>query len=572
MIIRRFVMVVLVLFSVPVFGAELRLSLRQAIELALINNPELRSARLDLEISRASVDQVRGNYDPYIQVNSNFSHSEQPTATPVFGNKSENMSAKVSIGSQIPTGGNVSLNFDSSQQESNSSFVTLNPSWNTSLGLNFYQPILKGGLMDWRKDELKKKLNDYTQSELNLKSKALEIASRVEDAYWSLVRAKLEYEINQRSMERAESMLKLTEAQVRAGLNPQVALLQAQANLESVRASLLRGEASLRQAENNLKQLLYFQTEEELLDTNIIPTDMPAIEEYHFDRSEFIEKSMLKNYTIERLYLNLDNMNISNRQTRNQLFPQLDFSSGFSISGLAGDSDPSTQLIQTGFVIPNPYPTPQPYMLEYRTLTTEESEYEGDYFDALNRMFDGDNFSWNAGLVFKIPLGNRAARSQVKISEYNLQKAELELSRQRRIIRFSLDSLLSDFDSAYRAWEASRKARELAEKSYQIEKRKYELGMSTQYNLLDQEQQLKEAEKNEIAAVIEYNKAIGRIKRAEQGYLEVGGVSGISVPMISGPSLSAGGLSGLGGMPFNLSQLPSGVDLNMLKSLGINLP
>jgi len=569
---KRVLMVLGLLFALPVLGAELRLSLRQAIELALINNPELRSQRLDLEIARSGVDQVKSNYDPYVQVQSNFSHSEQPTSQPAFGTENESMSINLTTGSMIPSGGNVSVNFQNSQQKSNSSFTTLNPSYNVSLGLNFSQPILKGGLMDWRKDEIKKKMNDYEQSEINLKSKALEIASRVEDAYWSLVRARREYEINQRSLERAESMLKLTEAQVRAGLNPQVALLQSQSNLESVRASLLRGEASLRQAENNLKQLLYFQTEEELLETKIIPMDQPSIDQYQFERGKFVETAMLKNYTVERLYLNLDSMEISNRQTRNQLFPQLDFNSGFSLAGLAGDSDPSTQLVQTGFVIPNPYPTPEPYMLEYSTMTQPESDQEGDYFDAANGLLEGNNLSYQIGLTLKVPIGNRSAKSQVRMADYNLQKTELELARQRRMIRFNLDSLMADFDSAYKAWEASKLARELAEKSYQIEKRKYELGMSTQYQLLDQEQQLKEAEKNEISALIEYNKAIGKIKRAEQGYLEGGGISGISIPGAGISSISTAGLSSMKGMSLSSGMLPSGVDLNMLKSLGINIP
>jgi hypothetical protein len=245
------------------------------------------------------------------------------------------------------------------------------------------------------------------------------------------------------------------------------------------------------------------------------------------------------------------------------------------LTGLAGTSSTASQLVQTGFVVPNPFPSPQPYMLEYTTYTSAPSDLQGDYFDAVNRLFEGSNLSWNAGLNFRIPIGNRAARSSVRIADYNYQKSELDLSRQRRIIRFSLDSLIADFESAYKAWQASKLARELSDKSYAIEKRKFELGMSTQFQLLDQEQQLKEAEKNEISALIEYNKAIGRIKRAEQGYLESGGISSFSIPSISMPSLSAGGLGSMaGGMNMgSLSgMLPSGVDLGMLQSLGISLP
>jgi len=441
--------------------------------------------------------------------------------------------------------------------------------------LNFSQPLLKNG-MNWRSDELKKKSNDYERAEINLKSKAMEIASRVEDAYWSLVRARLSYEISKRSMERAQAQYDMTKSQVRAGITAEVTLLQSQANLESSRVEVIRSEGDLSRAENNLKQLLYFESEEELVQTRIIPSDQPQVKEQKLDTKDFIDKALATNYVLEGLHLNLENMKIDTRQQKKQTLPQLDFSAGASLSGLAGRSDQSPQLIPTGFVIPSPLPGPEPYMLEFTTYVSPKSAQEGNYWDALHSMADGNNFSWNAGLNFRVPLGNRQALNSYRISQYNFEKAELEISRQRRAIRFNLESLLTDLDTAFKSLQTARTARELAEKSYEIEKKKYKLGMSTQYELLNQEQQVRDAERSLAGTVIDYNKALGRVKRAEQGYLESGGISGLSLTGLSIPS-SISGLGSLSGMSgLNLSSissmLPSGVDLNMLKSLGINLP
>jgi len=567
----------LFLLQAPLLASELRLSLAQAMELAFLNNPELKSARLDLEIARLQIEQAKAQYDPYLSVGTNFSRSNRPTSTPAFGNENKSDAANLSTGMATPSGGNISLTWSNSKSESNSSFISLNPSFSSDLSFNASQPLLKNGL-DWAGNQFKQKTNDYRRAELGLKSKALEIASRVDDAYWSLVRSRMNHELAQKSLDRAESQYQMTQAQVKAGLAAELSLLQAQANVESARVQLLKSDGELARAENSLKELLYFASEEELAATVIIPSDLPMVQEYKLVPRLFLETSMAKNYTLESLELNLENQKIDASQTKNQLLPQLDFNAGISLSGLAGRADQSSQLMPTGFVVPNPFGSPEPYILEFTTSPGSTNELEGDWNEAVDTMLRGDYLSWQAGLNFKIYLGNRQARGQYEISKYNLQKIQMDMARQKHSVRFSLESLITDLDSAYKSWQAARLARELAEKSYQIEQKKFSLGMSTPYNLLDQENQLRQAEISELSALIEYNKAAGRVRRAEQGYLETGGLAGISLagvslPPISGLNLGSLG-SGLSGL--NLSSLsgmlPPGVDLNMLKSLGINLP
>ena len=263
------------------------------MEMAFMNNPELKSSRLDLEIARMNVEQVKANYDPYVSLGTSFSNSNKPTSTPAFGNESKSDSANLSTGVSTPSGGNVSLTWSNSRTESNSTFMTLNPSWSSDLSFNASQPLLKNG-WDWRDNQLKEKMNDYRRAEISLKSKALEIASRVEDAYWSLVRARMNSEVSQRSYERALSQFQMTQAQVKAGITAEVSLLQAQANLESVRVDIIRNEADLARAQNNLKELLYFESEDVLAQTTLIPSDMPSAEEYKIDPQSFLETSMIQ--------------------------------------------------------------------------------------------------------------------------------------------------------------------------------------------------------------------------------------------------------------------------------------
>jgi outer membrane protein len=557
---------------------ELRLTLEQAVQMALSNNPDIRSANYDLEIAKNEIIRAKATYDPYIQLDTNYSSSRRPTSQPIFGRESETASATFSSGVQVPTGGSLSVDFRNTRQESDSEFMTLNPSYNTDMSLGIRQPILKNSFKNLRQMDLTQKENDYRRAELALKSKTMEVTASVEDAYWSLVKSKKDLEVRRQSLEVTRRLDEVTKAQVESGVLAPVAVVQSEASLASAQANLIRSEGDYQRSQNNLKMLLYFKSEDDLRRIEINPVDEPIYEEFELDPERSIELAVVNNISLEQARLSLENLKISNQQTKNRRLPQLDLNANVTFSGLAGVSNTDPQSVQTGFVVPNPFPTPQPYILETISVTPDESEYEGGYNEALENMLDMENMSYSAGLLFKMPIGNRAARSDWRKAKYNLEKMELDLGKQKRSIVFSMESLINDVRVAHRSFEAARLARELEEKSLATEENKYRLGLNTHYQVMEADERFADAKTSEIAALIEYNKALGRLKRAEQGYLQAAGGVGVTVPGISmaGATSTAGG-----GLPAGLSssqlqslmnQLPPGVDLSQLEAMGLSIP
>ena len=89
------------------------------------------------------------------------------------------------------------------------------------------------------------------------------------------------------------------------------------------------------------------------------------------------------------------------------------------------------------------------------------------------------------------------------------------------------------------------------------------------YEVLQADESYQETRSSEIGALIEYTKAVGRVKRARQGYL--GGGMSAAIPI----DLSSLGSMGAGGLPAGIdagmiqqysSMLPAGIDINMLQS------
>lgn len=562
-------------FTVPVSAglddmtAQQRLGLEEAQKVALENNIDLANARKDLRMAELEIIKSKANYDPYVRADGSYSSSKSPSSQQVFGQTSETTSMNFSTGVTTVTGGNMSLSFNNSRTESDSVFSTLNPSYNTDLSLNVTQPLLKNRYNDTRDMELTQKRNDLEKTRLAFESMVLEIESSVEEAYWSLVRSGMDLKLSKRSLDLNERLHHMTEAQVRAGTAAQVATLQTEANIASSRASLVRTENEYRKSQFNLKAILNLSIDD-LWSLEIIPTDLPAYSPPAFNREEVIKESLANNISLRQTRYNIASAEITNEQYKNRTLPQLDLRASVGVSGLAGTDDPQDQVVQTGFVVPNPLPPdqfPQPYINETTVVPGQPSEYEGDYYDALENMFESDNLSWSAGVTFQVPIGNRAAKADYEKNMIGYEKSLSDLHDQERQTFMSLINLIYDFEAAHRSYLAAREARRLQSQNLKTEERKFSLGLNTNYEVLQAEESYTEARGSEIGALIEYTRSKGRMDRARKGYLGGTGSSAMSLNIPSSMSagslpsgVDAGSLEGLSG------QLPAGVDINMLKS------
>jgi outer membrane protein TolC len=68
--------------------------------------------------------------------------------------------------------------------------------------------------------------------------------------------------------------------------------------------------------------------------------------------------------------------------------------------------------------------------------------------------------------------------------------------------------------------QAAQAARELAEKQLEAEQSKFEVGMSTNYNVIQSQRDLATAQNNELQAVLNYRKALVEFERLQQTTLQ----------------------------------------------------
>ncbi len=193
---------------------------------------------------------------------------------------------------------------------------------------------------------------------------------------------------------------------------------------------------------------------------------------------------------------------------RDQLKPQADFAVNYVPQGVGG-----TQLIRSSS----------------GTLgSTVTSTVPGGITDAFSSLFRNTYPQWTAQVNFSYPLGTSAqeanvARARVQLSQVQAQMKQIELQ-----IATDVTNAAINVQSGAERVQAAQAARELAQKQLEAETSKFEVGMSTNYNVIQSQRDLATAQNNELQSVLNYRKALVELERLQQTTLQNLGISILS--------------------------------------------
>ena len=138
------------------------LSLNEAIRQALTNNNDIEVARNDVKIAESTLRSLFGFYEPTVIVNPTYSSNVQPQpnifsgadATGVVSRKQ--FAANTSFSQFVKKGGgNYSVFFNNTRTTTSSLATTLNPSFTSSLGISYTQPIFRNRRIDQNRRQIK---------------------------------------------------------------------------------------------------------------------------------------------------------------------------------------------------------------------------------------------------------------------------------------------------------------------------------------------------------------------------------------------------------------------------------
>src|SRR5213076_1598470 len=113
------------------------------------------------------------------------------------------------------------------------------------------------------------------------------------------------------------------------------------------------------------------------------------------------------------------------------------------------------------------------------------------------------------------------ARAEAKRAELEVDRTRAFEDQTRQTIALDVRTTARAIDTAAKEITATKTAREAAEQNLDAERKRYENGMTTNFQVLQIQQQLSDARARELNALVTYNKAVAAYHAAVGDLLEV---------------------------------------------------
>ncbi|MBN2245158.1 MAG: TolC family protein [Candidatus Aminicenantes bacterium] len=484
-------------------GESLSLSLEESIIKAIKDNLQVAVEVYNPDMAGVSVQRAKEIFLPQFGLNYANQRNENPSYWWLQGeetviNKQRNFG--VSVDQLIPTGGKASLSLSNYKYKTNEAFQLINPRYGSTLQLELTQPLLKNFGFNVTRREIIVAQNNLEISRNQFKTILLDTVYRTQETYWNLVYAIENYKVKQQSLELARDLLNKTSKEVEYGKIAPIEILNAQAVVASREADMLQAEALIRKSEDQLKDLLNIADGEEISPTKIIPTDKPAFDLENIILKEASAIALANRPDLKAREKNIETNELNVSVAKNQMLPGLDLSFSYWSPGISGD-----RILYQG---DNPFTG---------IIVGKEA---GSPSDSLSDAFSFIYNNWSVSLTLSLPLSNFVSKAELIRSKMELEKSFLELkSKKRQVLLETRDAVL-DIDTNAKRVEAYRIARELAEERLNAEEKKLAVGLTTNYFVLQYQEELANARSMEIKALIDYKLALAKLDKAMGTSLE----------------------------------------------------
>lgn len=476
---------------------ELRLSLREAVLLALKNNLDIAIANFNPKIKAEDIAIAKAVFDPTFSLTLDANRTKSPVSNTLQSGAgiesprietidNENRDVNASIVQKLPFGASYTLSMTNNRLDTNLPFAQpgspnfgINPSYKTFLTLSITQDLLKNFGVDVNTAPIKIARNNQAISVTQFRQQANQVITSVHSTYWSLVFAIENLEVQKRSLRLARELEDLNKARVRAGVAAPVEVTQAEAQAAARVQDVILAEKAIKDAEDQLKLIVNFPDGERIWARTVLPADTLPFEVASVNADTSIQEALEKRPEYAAAKLTLQNSDLDLRVKRNQLLPSLQLQGNVGLNGL-NDSAGSD----------------------------------------LDRLTSGDFTQWSAALVLTYPLGNRSARSAFTQARLGHDQAGTSLLNLKRQIISQVREAVRRIEADVRRVEATKAARALAEEQLRVEQKRLEAGVTTTFNVLSFQRDLAVAQASEIQAITTYNQDLANLDLQKGTILE----------------------------------------------------
>ena len=482
------------------------LRLEEAVSLALEKNLDIQVAKLEPQSVDFLIAGFENQFNPVLASTVGQRDLFQLPTRTINGGSRVNQATttyNASLSQELKWfGGGYSLSWSNQRVASSDALATRNPLYTSGLVASYVQPLIRGFKIDNVRQQLSVNLINREISEESARATVTQTLANVRNAYWDLVFAQNSVEVALRATELADKLVEDNQARVEVGTLAPLDIVQAQAEAATRRQNLAAAEAAAQTAELALKRYLVNGTDDPLWRQTIRPVDLPQLSPPPADVEGAVRNALAQRTDLINLRKNIQSNDINIEYFKNQSMPALDVTTSYGAQGLGGP-----ELIRAGSGLDAPVGSIRP----------------GGYFDALSLLRNLDYPNWNFNVTLSYPIfANQAtaqhARARLQRNQNLTRIRALEVQVAAEVANAALT-----VQSNLKRVEAATAARELAQKRLEAEQSKFDVGMTTNFFVVQAQRDLRDAFNTELRALADYRKSLVNYERSQQSPAGGGG-------------------------------------------------
>lgn len=428
----------------------LTLSPREAIDLAIQQNPDLRLTRIESQRAELAVESAETRRTPLFTAEAGYRYGKTPSlsADGTRLNNSSSLTFSSRLAHTLPVGTQLAASaaFGRAVRDS-AGFAQFGAAYDTSLGINISQPLLRG----FGEEINNAAINSARLSQQILTAQQLAqanaITASVLSAYWDLWLAQQNVAIQQAALEIAQQNIENAEYRLETGAIAPADLIPLRLELTNLESSLVTARNLVRQRSAELANVTGQNPAIPLQASAELPElDIPSLE-------NAMQLYKENSYELARLELAIENARLQARLAENDARPRLDAVASFELAGL-----------------------------------------DRDAIDSIAQLPQFNAFTAFAGLRLELPIRNRSAQAEAERANLAVLVAQTDYERSTTNANTRVLTLLNDAQTTQERIRLAQQSAELAKQSVEAQTARFDTGRGTSFDVVTALQRYQEAE------------------------------------------------------------------------------
>lgn len=452
---------------------------------ALQHSPHIKSIRQSLPIQETAIVEAQAEFDWTAFLETQYDDRSDPIGSRLTtGNtlgrfRDHQWTGSSGLRTRLDDGGQFEVSQQLGYQDNNSTFLVPRPQSTARLAVSYTQPLLRQSGRAYNTSRILLAEIDTRVSLEELRSGLQEHLMQVTEAYWTLFQSRATYLQKRKLYDNALGVLQKLES--RRELDAmQAQIVRAQAAVTRRVSEIIRAEVGVRNAETRIRMLVNPNGLPPSGQFELVPRELPSIRYMDIPLSTSMHMALYHRPDITQAMQRVKSNSVRAGMARHELLPKLDLVLSTYVAGLAGDTQQSRSF---------------------------------------EKQFRQGEPGFSVGVLFEIPLGNRAAKSRHTRLMLELQQSVHRMHATIETALAEVEIASREVDAAYQQMQAGYQALQAAETETRFLNERWQLllGQASASlmleNLLSAQERLAAEEERFVAAQVRYAVSLTQLKR-----------------------------------------------------------